>query len=300
MRGIGASQEPVSIPIGFGTGGLLRIGSLRNRLNTLAAAAANGITHFDTAPIYGFGESERTLGRFLCGQRSRLTLATKFGLRASPMAARLVPLQRVARRTLQMFPALRRAATRNSGMLYRPPNFDLAAARSSLHGSLQALRTDYVDFLLAHQASATALPPEEVIGWLQDLKREGTIRGFGVATEYDYLAPVLRQRPQLAQVVQFDSPLNRAHHLELVAGQLQITFGLVGRAIESCRGKLPVDDDMLGAVLLRAAVLANPRGIVLMQSRSPARIELNVRVATQPAHDELAARVVTLLKQSTR
>ena len=50
--------------VGFGTGGLLRITSARGRQDTLAAALASGITHFDTAPLYGFGESERALGRF--------------------------------------------------------------------------------------------------------------------------------------------------------------------------------------------------------------------------------------------
>jgi len=87
--------------VGFGTGGLLRIGSARERQNVLAAALANGITHFDTAPIYGFGEAERALGRFLGGQRARVTLTTKFGLRPSPLAARLAPLQRAARSAIK-------------------------------------------------------------------------------------------------------------------------------------------------------------------------------------------------------
>src|SRR4051794_35798600 len=100
--------------IGFGTSGLLRIGSARERLSVLAAALAGGITHFDTAPIYGFGESERALGRFLRGQRSRVTLTTKFGLRPSALAMRLAPLQRVGRRALRLLPALRSVAVRNS------------------------------------------------------------------------------------------------------------------------------------------------------------------------------------------
>ena len=100
--------------LGFGTGGLLRIGSARERQNVLAAAVANGITHFDTAPIYGFGEAERSIGRFLRRERSRLTVATKFGLTPSPLAMRLAPLQRLARRAIAKFPALRRAALENA------------------------------------------------------------------------------------------------------------------------------------------------------------------------------------------
>ena len=62
--------------VGFGTGGLLRIGSARRRQNTLAAALASGVTHFDTAPLYGFGESERALGRFLLYVPSQVRDAT--------------------------------------------------------------------------------------------------------------------------------------------------------------------------------------------------------------------------------
>ena len=70
----------VTTALGFGTGGLLRIATRRERRNVLAAAYASGIRHFDTAPIYGFGESERALGEFLRGQRGSVTVTTKFGL----------------------------------------------------------------------------------------------------------------------------------------------------------------------------------------------------------------------------
>src|SRR5262245_15446574 len=109
--------------VGFGTGGLLRIGSARERQNILAAALASGITHFDTAPVYGFGEAERSLGRFLRGRRSGLTLTTKFGLRPSRLAVGLAPLQRMARGAIKQFPMLRRVAVRNTAPLYALPSF---------------------------------------------------------------------------------------------------------------------------------------------------------------------------------
>jgi len=143
----------------------------RRRQDVLAAAFASGVTHFDTAPLYGFGESERALGQFLRGRRDKLTLTTKFGLQAAPLAARLAVFQRLARAALKLFPVLRKAAVRNSGALYKPPSFSLAEVRTSLDKSLRALRTDYVDFFLAHQASSDALPGEDVLGWLEDTRR---------------------------------------------------------------------------------------------------------------------------------
>lgn len=278
----------------------MRIGSARRRQSTLAAALANGITHFDTAPLYGFGESERALGRFLSGRRSQVTLTTKFGLEPSALAARLVILQSLARRAIELFPALRRAAVRNSGALSSPPSFSRATANASLERSLRALRTDYVDFFLAHQASAAALPDEELIGWLAEMRRAGKILAFGVATDFELLLPVLQQRPQLSSVIQFDSDPTRRHDglPPRASDTLLITYGFIGRAITTCRKHLRnldcVTDDELGGLLLRAAVLANPGGIVLMQSRSIARIESNVRAATSKRDD---ARVLDLLKQ---
>jgi D-threo-aldose 1-dehydrogenase len=289
-----------ALRIGFGTGGLLRITSARRRQDTLAAALASGITHFDTAPLYGFGESERALGRFLRGQRSKVTLTTKFGLQASALAARLVVFQSAARRALQLFPALRRAAVRNSGALSTPPSFSRAAASASLDKSLRALRTEYVDFFLAHQASVSALPDEDLIAWLEDVKREGKILAFGVATDFEWLPPVLQRRPQLSRVVQFDCDLTRQSVADVAGNdRVVITYGFIGRSVTAFRERLPgferISDDELGGLLLRAAVLANPNGIVLMQSRSTHRIENNVRAGTTPDHDERVHELVTLL-----
>jgi D-threo-aldose 1-dehydrogenase len=289
-----------ALRIGFGTGGLLRITSARRRQDTLAAALASGITHFDTAPLYGFGESERALGRFLRGQRSKVTLTTKFGLQASALAARLVVFQSAARRALQLFPTLRSAAVRNAGALSKPPSFSRAAASASLDKSLRALRTEYVDFFLAHQASLSALPDDDLIAWLEDAKREGKILAFGVATDFEWLPPVLQRRPQLSRVVQFDCDLTR-QSVDGVAGndRVVITYGFIGRSITAFRERLPsferVSDDELGGLLLRAAVLANPDGIVLMQSRSTRRIESNVRAGTTSEQDERVQELVTLL-----
>lgn len=285
--------------LGFGTGGLLRIGSARERQDVLAAAMACGITHFDTAPIYGFGEAERSIGRFLGRERNRLTLATKFGLTPAPLAARLAPLQRVARRAIRIFPVLRRAAVRNSGALYNAPDFSPASVRASLERSLRALRTDHVDFFLAHQASSATLPSEAVIDLLEELRRAGKIVDYGVATEFEWLLPVLGARPRLAGIVQFDSELTTGHVSSLSRTQhrLLITYGFINRAIAVCRERLrqappeaaplgQCDDETLGGLLLRSAVLANPGGITLMQSKSPARIERNVRAVSSAEDDE--------------
>jgi aryl-alcohol dehydrogenase-like predicted oxidoreductase len=42
------------------------------------AAIASGVRFFDTAEIYGFGKSERLLGRFIAETGERVSIATKF------------------------------------------------------------------------------------------------------------------------------------------------------------------------------------------------------------------------------
>src|SRR5262249_23937282 len=193
-----------------------------------------------TASIYGFGESERSLGRFLQQRRNQVTLTTKFGLRPSALAAGLAPLQRAARQAIRQLPALRRAAVRNSGALYAPPSFSVPLVRRSLESSLPALRTDYVDFFLAHQASERALPADDVIALLDDMQRAGKVRAYGVATDFDLLLPVLQHRPKLSRVVQFDSevPSRNVGTVLKNPQQLLITFGFIARSVAACRQAL--------------------------------------------------------------
>src|SRR5690242_2539802 len=46
----------------------------------LLATLERGVTHFDTAALYGFGANEELVGRVLAPHRSRITLASKGGL----------------------------------------------------------------------------------------------------------------------------------------------------------------------------------------------------------------------------
>jgi aryl-alcohol dehydrogenase-like predicted oxidoreductase len=51
------------------------------RIRTIHAALDAGVTSFDTAPLYGYGESEEVLGRALADRRGRAQILTKVGLR---------------------------------------------------------------------------------------------------------------------------------------------------------------------------------------------------------------------------
>src|SRR6476659_8069967 len=46
----------------------------------LLAALERGVTHFDTAALYGFGANEELVGRVLKPHRDRIVLASKCGM----------------------------------------------------------------------------------------------------------------------------------------------------------------------------------------------------------------------------
>jgi aryl-alcohol dehydrogenase-like predicted oxidoreductase len=105
-----------------------------------------GITLFDTADVYGDGQSERFLGAALRGRRDDAVIATKF---RSPMGEG--PYHRGGSRRY---------------------------IRTAVENSLRRLDTDYIDLYQMH-APDPATPTEETLSALNDLVREGKVRYIG-------------------------------------------------------------------------------------------------------------------------
>ena len=105
-----------------------------------------GLTMFDTADIYGGGDSETILGKAIKGRRDQVLISTK--------------------------------ATFSTG---DGPN-DLGSSRfhllRSVERSLQRLGTDHIDLFQLHGFDAMT-PVEETIRTLDDLVRAGKIRAIG-------------------------------------------------------------------------------------------------------------------------
>src|ERR671925_1647110 len=67
--------------LGFGcgnVGGLIIRGTPAERERAVARALELGINYFDTAPIYGDGQSETNLGQVIRALKPRLYVGTKF------------------------------------------------------------------------------------------------------------------------------------------------------------------------------------------------------------------------------
>jgi aryl-alcohol dehydrogenase-like predicted oxidoreductase len=111
--------------------------------DVVEAALEVGVTFFDTAELYGNGgESERFLGEILEGRRDDVVVATKFGWGTEPGRG-----------------------TRENVL-------------RSIEGSLERLRTDYVDLYYLHRPDP-ATPLAETLGALDELVRAGKVRAVG-------------------------------------------------------------------------------------------------------------------------
>jgi aryl-alcohol dehydrogenase-like predicted oxidoreductase len=119
----------------------------------LLAALDAGVTLFDTAALYGFGANETLVGRVLKAHRNRIVLCSKGGMAG---------------------------VAGDDGVMRRVINGRPEAIRAHCEASLQRLGTDVIDLYYLHRWDK-AVPIEESVGAMADLKRAGKIRALGLS-----------------------------------------------------------------------------------------------------------------------
>ncbi len=120
-------------------------------IKAVKTALEHGINLFDTAPIYGFGRSERIIGKALKPCRKNIRIATKCGL---------------------VWEAEDMKSVNN--------NLKPKSIREEVEESLRRLDTDYIDIYQIHWPSQGD-PIEATMEELLKLKREGKILAIGVS-----------------------------------------------------------------------------------------------------------------------
>ena len=168
--------------LGFGCSSVLGRVGRKDSLAALGAAYEAGITFFDTARSYGYGESEGLLGEFLRGRRESVVLSTKFGILSVGNNVFKRSLKPIARRLLRMAPSMRRTVRGQIAAQFSPGHFSVAALHESLASSLRALHTDYVDLLFMHEAPVDVLQQDDLRDALERLVTAGKIRRYGIAS----------------------------------------------------------------------------------------------------------------------
>jgi aryl-alcohol dehydrogenase-like predicted oxidoreductase len=183
-RSTGLVIDPISVV----AVGCSRLGSLLNPTpitemrQMLRAAADVGINVFDTANIYGQGDSERELGR-LFAKRSDIFIVTKGGYRFSSklqLMSRLKPVLRPAIRAARLY---RKAGDARGAMITQ--DFSAASLTASLEESLRRLRRDAIDGFLLHDPGPADLSEDGAWSILCSHKTAGKVRYIGVSVGDD-------------------------------------------------------------------------------------------------------------------
>jgi len=115
-----------------------------------------GVTFYDTADTYGNGKGETILTEALAGVRDKIVIGTKFGY------------------------DFYSHCDRREGQREIPQDFSVRHLNLALEESLRRLRTDYIDIYLLHNPRLWAIESDDLFEALEDLKRAGKVRHFGV------------------------------------------------------------------------------------------------------------------------
>jgi aryl-alcohol dehydrogenase-like predicted oxidoreductase len=165
-RHLGDSEIEVSV-VGLGCNNFGRRLDLDRTAAVLQAALDAGVTLFDTADVYGDGNSERLMGEVLEGRRDEFVLATKFGWGLSGAEAPDAP--RGSREYI----------------------------RWAIEGSLKRLRVDRVDLYQYHRPDGVT-PLEDTLAALDELVHEGVVDAIGCsnfsASQLEEAERISRQR----------------------------------------------------------------------------------------------------------
>ena len=125
-------------------------GSDEESIRTIHRALELGVTHIDTAEIYGPYINEELVGRAIKGHRDQVVIASKFGFISH--------------------------AKGGVGVIDSSP----ANIRTAVEGSLKRLGTDYIDLYYQHRVDRNT-PIEDTVGTLAELVKEGKIKHIGLS-----------------------------------------------------------------------------------------------------------------------
>jgi aryl-alcohol dehydrogenase-like predicted oxidoreductase len=175
-RRLGDSELFPSV-IGFGAwaAGKTGWGDVDERaiVEAIQTAYDLGVNFFDTAPFYGYGESERILGKTLKSVRDKVIFATKFGIVWDTKGGFVID---VSRKNI-----LR-----------------------EIDESLKNLGTDYIDLYQVHWPDHKT-PIQETMETLSELVQSGKIRYIGVS---NFTVEQMEEARKYARVVSLQSQYN--------------------------------------------------------------------------------------------
>jgi len=291
-----AAGLPPSSRLGFGCGGIMgRVGRAPS-LRAIAAAVDGGITHFDVARLYGYGEAEALVGEALKDKRDRVVIASKFGLTAPRAAGALRALKPIAQKLAASVPGAR-AVLRSlvGGAAQAADRFSLASAQAALDQSLAALKTDYLDIWFLHDCAAEDLTDELAV-FLDRQVAVGKIRAYGVATAIDAVLKLFAARGD-AMLYQFASGLCVPNAERLPSGERRFIAHSPFAGSARVAARLAASGDTYPMMLAQALAAPNV-AVVLCSMLDEAHLRANLDAIERPRFSAAEiARFVAMLAE---
>jgi aryl-alcohol dehydrogenase-like predicted oxidoreductase len=127
----------------------------------LDTAHEAGINFWDTADVYGGGESEERIGAWLRTAPPGTIVATKVG---------------------------------RDGALF-PDGYTRDKVRANIEGSIRRLGVDIIDLIQLHCVPLEVLQAGDIFAWLEDFREQGLIRAFGASVQSMEEAQVAAAHP---------------------------------------------------------------------------------------------------------
>lgn len=168
-------------------------------LDALHAAIDAGITTIDTAAVYGFGHSERLVGKAIQGKRDKLQILTKYGLKCDDTKGQY---------------HFKTISNEGKALdIYKYASKESIIKECEV--SLKNLGTDYIDLYQIHWADPTT-PVQETMEAMEILQKQGKIR-YAAVCNYDktLVEEALKYFPILSDQVPY-SMVNRHIEQELI------------------------------------------------------------------------------------
>lgn len=251
--------------LGFGGASLTSFFSSRDSLRLLNQAFDFGITHFDTAPLYGRGYSEIILGKFAREKRTKISITTKFGLGGFsdtrfPVSLAM-PLNYFKKKLLK---TADQKLVISDHLLEIPKRLiTKQEVENSFKDSISRLKTDFLDYYLLHEGIPFMLT-DEANQFLLLLVQKGWVKKIGLATNNNIIRSLDANSLTNWSVLQYE--FNEYYTNDLID-----QYPDKMHIYHSCLKNLPVskqkDIYFNAGNILALAAKQNPTGKILFSTR---------------------------------
>ena len=166
-------------------------------IESIKISYESGINFFDTAPVYGFGHSEKLIGKALNSVRDKIILATKCGLRWGK----------------ESLGSLRKDASRKSIL-------------EEIDQSLKRLNTEWIDVYQVHWPDLQT-SQKETMETLLEIQAQGKIRYIGVS---NYSVEQIKESSRYGKIISLQpeySLLAREIEKDIVPVCLEKKIGII-------------------------------------------------------------------------